>query len=388
VQLLKSIARIIKNKKPIKGNKMKIRDVWHYARPELVSLLINGISTNLIDRATIFAPRKFGKTQFLLKDLKPAAQEAGMLVVYVDFWTDQENPSGVFIEAVKNAILDDSNLVDKVKTKLGFTFNLGLDGVKVGVASKEEKGPLTLTEAFRALEACNTSVLLLLDEVQHLASRPSDKAFVNFTASLRSFMNNRGDNIIKGVFTGSSQDGLSRLFSLSDAPFYNSSQTLPFKVLGDDFVVHCLSIFNDVTGGRTLLLEDAKGVFAKLNKAPGNFIGLLRQMATSQIYDVAYGARMLLPEIMDSEVRAFQSIIVALSDIELNILRYLVEINCKNIYSQSNLNVLRKIDTSVTKNRIQVTVEKLCQLNVLYKVKRGVWEFSEPAFMKYVKTSY
>jgi len=64
-----------------------------------------------------------------------------MLVVYVDFWTDQENPSGVFIEAVKNAILDDSNLVDKVKAKLGFTFNLGLDGVKVGVASKEEKGP-------------------------------------------------------------------------------------------------------------------------------------------------------------------------------------------------------------------------------------------------------
>jgi len=87
---------------------------------------------------------------------------------------------------------------------------------------------------------------------------------------------------------------------------------------------------------------------------------------------------MLLPEIMDSEVRAFQSIIVALSDIEINILRYLVEINCKNIYSQSNLNVLRKIDTSVTKNRIQVTVEKLCQLNVLYKVKRGVWEFNEP----------
>jgi len=41
VQLLKSIAKTIKNKKTIKGDKIKIRDVWHYARPELVSLLIN-----------------------------------------------------------------------------------------------------------------------------------------------------------------------------------------------------------------------------------------------------------------------------------------------------------------------------------------------------------
>lgn len=85
--------------------------------------------------------------------------------------------------------------------------------------------------AFSELETTNKPVLLLLDEVQHLATSPD---FYDFTAALRSFMTARSDQKVKGIFSGSSQEGLAQLFKRTKAPFFNASSQLEFPELDEN----------------------------------------------------------------------------------------------------------------------------------------------------------
>lgn len=365
-----------------------MNDIWHYPRSELASLIIDGMKNDLIDRSTIFAPRKSGKTEFILKDLLPLAEQQGMLVVYVDFWKNKPNPEQVFINAVVNAISKKKTWVNQVKDNVGFKFDAGIDGFKVGIGSKNADQTLNLDQIFTALETCKANILLLLDEVQHLATKPDDENFVNFTAALRSFMANRNDKKVKGVFTGSSQDALSNLFAATDAPFYDSAQTLPFKPLSEDFVDKCLSTFKRITNGKQLSRDDAIKVFINLNSKPGQFINLLKQMALNMVYNINKGSELFTPEIMDAEISAFQNTIQKLSEREMTVLSHLITTECKNPFSQSNIEKLKQtLDSSASKSAIQNTLDKLSSLDIIYKVSRGKWKFSDPAFIKYVVTA-
>lgn len=362
-----------------------MNDIWHYPRNELTSLIIDGMRNDLIDRSTIFAPRKSGKTEFILKDLLPLAEEQGMLVVYVDFWKDKTNPQQVFINAALSAITKKKTWVSQVKDNMGFKLDLGLDGFKVGIGAKSAEQALTLEQTFSALEACKADILLLLDEVQHLATKPDDESFTNFTAALRSFMANRSDKRVKGVFTGSSQDALSKLFASTDAPFYDSAQTLPFKPLSEGFVNACLKTFEKVTSGKQLSKDDALKVFTQLNSIPGRFINLLKQMALNMVYDINKGSELFTPEIMDAEVAAFQNTVQKLTEREMAVLVQLIQTDCKDPYSETNIEKLKdSFGPSASKSTIQNAMTKLSDLDIIYKAGHGEWRFSDPAFVKYI----
>ncbi|WP_143220588.1 MULTISPECIES: hypothetical protein [unclassified Achromobacter] len=51
---------------------------------------------------TIFAPRRPGKTQFLMRDLKPAAEKAGFTVACADLWQTQ-SPALALLQALEEA---------------------------------------------------------------------------------------------------------------------------------------------------------------------------------------------------------------------------------------------------------------------------------------------
>ncbi|NMS64474.1 hypothetical protein HKB19_02465, partial [Vibrio parahaemolyticus] len=48
-------------------------DIWHYPRTQLATFILNGMDKGLLQRVSIFAPRKRGKTQFIQKDIIPMA---------------------------------------------------------------------------------------------------------------------------------------------------------------------------------------------------------------------------------------------------------------------------------------------------------------------------
>lgn len=61
-------------------------DPWHFARPELADSYLEAFDLKLSSARGLFARRRMGKTEFLRRDLLPAAQQRGYLVAYTNLW--------------------------------------------------------------------------------------------------------------------------------------------------------------------------------------------------------------------------------------------------------------------------------------------------------------
>jgi hypothetical protein len=78
---------------------------------------------------------------------------------------------------------------------------------------------------------------------------------------LRAVLHKRRD-ILKSVFTGSSQEAMVRMLSTAGSPMYQFAQLLDFPVLGDEFLQQLAHHFAEVHPGKLLPLEDLRRVFA------------------------------------------------------------------------------------------------------------------------------
>lgn len=151
-----------------------------------------GFENQLQQATTLFAPRRKGKTQFLLRDLAPMAESQGFVVAYADLWSNKEDPERVICAALAKA-LHETSLLTRIETWWARP-KRSLKGVKVGLgmdsasaeAELNEAGIPSIHELFERFRmAGKGKALLIVDEVQHLATRP---AFENFTAMLRSLL--------------------------------------------------------------------------------------------------------------------------------------------------------------------------------------------------------
>ena len=55
---------------------------WHFARPALASSYLDTLLAQGVRRLAFFGRRRIGKTEFLLRDLIPAAQARGADTLY------------------------------------------------------------------------------------------------------------------------------------------------------------------------------------------------------------------------------------------------------------------------------------------------------------------
>ena len=56
------------------------RDPLYFPRQKLAMIMLESLQEGITHAFTLFAPRRMGKTQFLLNDIAPAAQEMGFNV--------------------------------------------------------------------------------------------------------------------------------------------------------------------------------------------------------------------------------------------------------------------------------------------------------------------
>lgn len=362
-------------------------DRWHYPRTELANHIVGGMSRDLLDRVSIFAHRKRGKTQFIKRDIIPLCREHGILPIYIDFWMYKRNPEMCFIESVRLALSDNKTFLQKLQAKIGkMTFSAAGQKLEVDINKADEQSKIhaSLIAVFHELNSLKTPVLLLLDEVQHLATRPE---FDDFTAALRSFVVNREDSLVKCIFTGSSQEGLNQLFKDSKAPFYNSAQTQKFSELGMDFVEFELKTFTDVTGGRVLDAEKALDILIKQNRAPARFVEMLRQMALNQVYDLDVGFKEFDNEVQESQT-PFKAMYEQLRPIDIAILKLVATNESGGLYAPSGLNkvaaILEVEPAEVTKSSVQYSVKVLKHLEIIYSPSRGRLAFENLDFKDYL----
>ncbi|RLV58582.1 hypothetical protein D5018_16515 [Parashewanella curva] len=360
---------------------------WHFPRTDYAEHILNAMHGGLLSRVTIFAPRKRGKTQFIQRDVMPLCESKGIFVVYVDFWQDKDNPEAVFIQSVIRAIEERKSWLSKVTdifkpNKIGVS--LSKASVDIGLEAKQEQNPYQLFDAFELLNKLNMPTLLCLDEVQHLATR---KEFENFTAALRSFMVNRGDDLVKGIFTGSSREGLEKLFRHTKAPFYNSAQSLDFPALDEKFVEFELGVVKKITNGVELNKEDALNTLIEQHREPARFVELLQQMVLNQVVDFSEAMKRF-DLVVQSHPQEFQDLFEQLPALDKAVLLLIARGNGKNFYTDKGIrNVkLMLLDDSVnvTKSSINNALRRLKSENLIFNIKRGVMGIENPELEKYL----
>ena len=359
-----------------------MKDNWHYPRTDLAKKILDGMEDGLLDRVTLFAPRKSGKTQFILRDVSPMAKDADILPIYVDFWIDKINPEQAFINSVITALKDNEDLIQKLKHKFSIKkLAVGAAGIKFEIESNETQKP-TLIEVFNKLNTLNIPILLLLDEIQHLATK---NEFEPFTAALRSFIVNRGDNRVKGIFTGSSQLALRKMFDDSGAAFFGSAQKIDFEALGEDFVRFELDTFKAVTNGITLDEQRALDILEKQRCKPARFVELLKRMALNQCYDLNEAVQQFDEPWTPNEIAVFKDKRNNIKSLGVALIQLICTKPSFGIYTEESFNQLKKLTKDeVNKNNVKTAIDKLKTHEIIYSSKRGHYEILDVDFVDYL----
>lgn len=184
------------------------------------------------------APRRTGKSTFLLSDLTPALQAAGVVVVYVDLWADvRRDPGGLIAEAIARALEPELGLVARA-AKLSGLDKVKFGGLEVDTSKIGKVDGLTLTQALSLLhETAGKPVALIIDEAQHALTSEDGETAMTALKSARDQLNRPGAVNLMLVMSGSDRDKLLRLVNTAAAPFYGSQiQRMP--PLGPDFIAH------------------------------------------------------------------------------------------------------------------------------------------------------
>lgn len=203
-----------------------------FKRPTLAiaycdSLIGKGI-VNATSGLFLAAPRRVGKSTFLLNELMPEAKKRGWTTVYIDLWVNMNaNPADIIAEAIKNKIVEMENKftklakkvkLDKVNLMGAFVLNFSNPGLPENI---------TLTDALRILyKIAEQPILLIVDEAQQALMNEKAMNAMFAIKSARDQLNIPGEKpILMLVFTGSHRDKLAHLVLKKNHPFFGSDVT-------------------------------------------------------------------------------------------------------------------------------------------------------------------
>ena len=207
------------------------RDPWHFRRDELTDQVLNTLAHGPAQALSLFAPRRAGKTEFLVQDLAPHAEAQGHRVIYASFWQAPLSPLAVLLHALEKS-RERGRLADRIPTSAWrvapkLKLSAAVPGTGTGAEAEIDltrlKGEppanllLHLDDLLGWVSRKARPTILLLDEVQELARSRSNSPLV---AALRTGLDKRREGL-RAVFTGSSRAGLAAMFSNREAPFFH-----------------------------------------------------------------------------------------------------------------------------------------------------------------------
>jgi hypothetical protein len=248
-------------------------DPWHFARPELAEAYLNAFELKLSSARGLFARRRMGKTEFLRRDLLPAAAGHGYLVGYTNLWDNRSAPDSALVSALTDAL--EPQGVSAVLARLRkpvrkVRASAKMPGVAEGSLEAELAQPAVdkaaaLREVLKQLDGQRKPLLLVIDEAQVLARADHS----DFAHALRAALDIRKDRI-KVIFAGSSETTLRDMFARASEPFYNWAPLEPFPLLGDEFVAFTVTLMNSMAR-HVLTLQQARQAFDELHRTPEFF---------------------------------------------------------------------------------------------------------------------
>ncbi|NND58976.1 MAG: hypothetical protein HKN49_01775 [Gammaproteobacteria bacterium] len=259
------------------------KDPWHYPRKALATKFISQLDTGLAPRLTLVAPRRKGKTEFLVYDLAPAAEKAGYRVVYASLWANVNAPQLGLLEALSLAVEAKQKRRSVAKTVLGAAVQrVKIEALSVGAELEFADTPVRVTtdeisQIDRLIDELasgrRTKLLLILDEIQHLVT---EEAFAPLVYGLRTTLDRLRQ--VRVVFSGSSRGGIRRMFGDQNAPFFGFSTEVELPDLDERFTAFLAKVYGKITN-REIDPQALWKPFVQLDRNPFYIREALKLMA-------------------------------------------------------------------------------------------------------------
>ena len=363
-------------------------DPWHFPREPLAQQYLAFFETGVSNAMILFQQRRYGKTEFCLYDLAPAAEVRGYTVVYASFWQARLAPTAILLHALEKA-LEKKTLALRLRqflttpvTKLkisgeliGAKANAEIDLATVSPKENAELLLYLLDLIQRVAKRAKGRLLLILDEVQELAESAANDALV---AALRTILDTQRRNV-KVVFTGSSQVGLTRMFSSAQAPFFHFGTRIDLPPLGDAFVQHCAQAYQGVTH-KSLPLAALTRAFHDLHGNPYYFRKLVELLLAQPAQSLKRAMENLLQRI--AEEQGFPRIWESLQTIDRAVLAWLGQ-DPGSIFTKSAKVFIgeRTGEADVSIHTIQSALRRLLSQNLVRALPgRGQYGLEDPEF--------
>ncbi len=356
-------------------------DIWHYPRLALAKQVLGMFESGLSTALVFFAPRRMGKTEFLLKDMRPLATRQHWHTLYFSFLDTTSNTKEAFTLAllefaVESGITKWGKFQSRIKK-----ISAGAVGIQAGVEFRDpQQAKITLKEVMTLLAKNKHKTLLLLDEVQVLSQDNDNRDFV---AALRTMLDVNKD-CIKVIFTGSSREGLRRMFSKSNAPFFHFGQNLPFPELEEDFVSHLADVFQQATG-RKINAKQLWQVFGDMGKVPQLIRSLVERMVLHPNLSLQQARQQLMQDI--TEDREYALTWESCSILERLAIKAIV-LDETELFSEEKRNQLALfmgIET-LPVSTIQSAIRTLQRKSIIGSLpERGAYYIDDPNFKRWIE---
>lgn len=261
---------------------MQSRPMFH--RPELAKRIVSDLAgEGLIDYSSglfLAAPRRTGKTTFLVNDLVPVCQERGWLTVYVDLWANKKVDPAILISgAIGQALAEREGFMRRAAKKAGIEKITLLRTLNWDFSKPQLPDGVTLAHALEVLsQVSEKPIVLIVDEAQHSLTS-ADGVNTMFALKAARDQLNQGSDRIRMVFTGSNRDRLASLVLNSRQPFYGAT-VAPFPLLGRDFVEHVADFVNPrLADNNQFDVDDLEYAFETVGRRPEMLMKLVYKVS-------------------------------------------------------------------------------------------------------------
>ncbi len=339
----------------------------------------------------MFAPRRVGKTYFLDNDLAPAARQHKLLPVYADLWLQRTAPLDAINHALEEA-LDDATVPQRSVGRLAQTTvkKLGVLGASIDLGDAPTRRALPAAPELRldALVArlatvAGRPVLLMLDEIQSLGDVGGAGVGEGIIASLRAVLHKRRA-VLQAVFTGSSQEAMTRLLSTAGAPMYQFAQLLDFPVLGDEFLQLLADHFARVHRGKRLKMDDLRRVFVRIGHKPALMRDLVKSVSAEGMTDLDEGLRRFMLD--GRQVALWQALLQPLEAFDRALLATTAAGHAP--MARDTLDLLARLapGNTPTVAKVRAAIERLRRHGLVNKQAGTPVAIDDPLFAEYLQT--
>ena len=363
-------------------------DPWHFGRSGLARRTLTSLTAGPARALTLFAPRRTGKTEFLIKDLGPVAEADGHRAIYVSFWQSPLSPLAALLHALETS-LKQGMFSDRLRgagRALSPKLQLSIPMVgraEVDVGTLGSKPPddllLHLDDLLGRASTRSKPTILLLDEAQELARSADNHALV---AALRTSLDKRPDHL-RAVFTGSSREDLAAMFAARQAPFFHFATPIDLPPLGEPFVDHMLKTMANVTHRR----PDRQEMLAAFNALHGNPY-YFRTLVESMLLNPGLTTTTALSEVRHriAAELGFPNIWLSLTPLQRAVAQALLR-HGKPFSQSARATMAERLDDEPpSPSRVQAALRRLQRLDLVDR-QNGGWRIADPEWADWVRTA-